>query len=144
MDTPILIFESGVGAVAAGSYGGGWVSGNPASLAASSNVNVVFDLGARWDERPVLHVVATNAGPGTPMAVTLKSSDTTTASAARALRDNVGSALRPIADSVTAVQTTGSYLVRPLGRYLIVNVANGDASNAFSAAAKVVVGAFPC
>lgn len=142
---PIKVFETDLNQVASGSKRGGWVSGSPASLGFGQGVNVIFDLGDDWDQYPLLNVMVSNSGPGTPMTVLLRSNDIPSppAGASRALRDISVSTLRPIADPVSAANVVGAYLVYNAGRYLIVQINNGDAANPLSAISKAVVVALP-
>lgn len=139
---PAKVFETNVAAVVAGLAGlGGWVSGSPASLAASGSVDCIFDLGQDWHQFPTVQVAFVPVAPSTTSTALAVGSDTAAFNGNRPL---VVAASAAAGTGVAAFTTTAqSWLVRPMGRYFVVRVANTDASNAMGAGAKVTITAYP-
>lgn len=142
---PIKIFETDVGAVAAGTANGGWVSGSPANLAASASVNCVFDLGQDWSQFTHVSVAIRSSGTSTGLNnIQASSSDTATLNASRRLKDVSQVNHNSIAGNITTAGGTQQAIVRPMGRYFIVSLTNADATNPQDASAKVTIAAYPC
>lgn len=139
---PMKIFETGVSAVSAGTAAGGWVSGNPASLAASASVTALFDLGQDWNQYSHVVIAINPSGPSSGLTVTgITGSDTSTANTRRPLRGADGAGFGAI--TALSVPTAGGPLagiVHPLGRYMHVTVANADAVNAQGATTSITIG----
>lgn len=140
---PVLLMETGVGQVAAG-YGPGWVSGDPASLAANSSVLLVFDLGEEWTQYGELQILGSQVGPSSSVTYMLRGSNSAApVGVTRALRDLQSTGVTPVSAAISSGQAVGVFRVRPVGRYLIVQFINNDAAAATSPTAKVVLTAYP-
>jgi hypothetical protein len=141
---PVRIFETGVNAVSAGTPGGGWVSGNPASLAASASVTCIFDLGQDWHQFVAVAIGILLSGTSTGFnAVRVSSSDTSTINPARRLKDISQAGINQLNATVTTSEGAHQVNVRPVGRYLFVALTNADATNAQDANARVTIAAYP-
>lgn len=141
---PTFLAETDKNQISAGGSTPGWVGGTTANLAASSQVNIVFDLGQDWDQYSVIAANAFSQAPSVSgLTVLWRSSDTTSlVGVTRALRDMANTTMRPISDTFTTAQAVGSYFLKPMGRYLIAQVTNADATNAQGAGSKVTIAAF--
>lgn len=142
---PIKVFETGVAAVTAGLAGpGGWVSGNPASLALSASVDCLFDLGLDWSQYNKVAVSVLSVAPSSGFSgVQVSSSNTTSFNNSRMLNEVDGATFGQLNAAITTSGLGVTACVKPMGRYLIVRLTNADAANAQGATAKVTVGAFP-
>lgn len=140
---PMKILQTGVSAVAAGTEAGGWVSGNPASLAASASVTALFDLGQDWHQYSHVQVAVAPSGPSSGLTITgITGSDTSTANTRRPLRGADGAGFGAITS--VSVPTAGGPLagiMHPMGRYMHITVANADGANAQGATTAITIGA---
>lgn len=140
---PIKVFESGATAVPAGTPNGGWVSGNPAGMVDGATLDVVFDLGSRWDEYSAGQVTfASAAAGGSFSAIQVYASDTAVANTARRLRSTSDPA---VLSSISGTAPTGNAVsvhTRPMGRFIVVRVTNTATFGAQLASAKIVVAVY--
>ena len=142
---PVLVMETGVAQVAGGAAAG-WVSGNPASLAASASVTCVFDLGPDWDQYVVLNVVFSPVIPSSGASgLQLYGSDTTTQNGARKLASPASGNFATGWYTASAPSSSGSTtaVVRPQGRYVHALMTNADVSNAMGPSTKISLFAYP-
>lgn len=141
---PVLVMGTGVNAVTAGGARAGWVSGTPASLAASGSVNVVFDLGPDWAQYILVQTTVRSESPSSGLdQVRFSGNDVPVLTGTRYLRDMQSSAGTVTWASVTTANAAGTFMVRPMGRYLIVAVHNADASNAQGPTTSITLAAYP-
>jgi len=140
---PLKIFETGVSAVAAGTANGGWVSGNPASLAASANVTALFDLGQDWHQYSHVLVSVLSSAPASGLTLNrITGSDTNTENLKRTLRGADGAGFGAVTNvSVPAAGGALTGIVHPMGRYVFVTVTNADATNAQGATTAITIAA---
>lgn len=141
---PILVMETGVNAVTAGGNTAGWVSGNPASQAATTAITVIFDLGPQWLQYPTLVISLFPSGASSSFeTVTFTGSDTAAANTARRLVQ-FGASTVTSAYLASAPTTGGAVgvMTRPMGRFVTVGFSI-NATNATDANAKVVLAAYP-
>lgn len=123
---------------------GGWVSGNPASLAASATVVSLFDLGQDWSQYTRVQISISPASPSTGFSgVKINSSDNVTLDVTRALNEVDGTAFGSLNASITTASGAQVATVRPLGRFLHVSMTNADATNAMGAGAICIIGVYP-
>lgn len=140
----VQVAETDVAAVTAGGSEFGWVSGSPANLAVNVQAIVIFDLGPLWFRYTV---VALSIRPSTVAADSLKNifilgNDTPAASGGAALRDVCAtSAIRFFASCGNSTEINP--IVRPMGRYVLIGITNGDPLNAQLANAKITLAAYP-
>lgn len=141
---PVLVMETGVNPVPGGTTAG-WVSGNPSGLADGAIANCVFDLGPEWDQYPYVLVALQPVGATSFSAVTVSGSDTPANNYARRLPPGTTSAGVFNTFFATAISASGgvSATVRPIGRYVVVNVTNTAGSGAMGAS-KITLAAYPC
>lgn len=144
---PVIVAETGLRSVVAGNGLPGWVSGNPANLAASASVTCVFDLGADWDQYTELQVSVKCHLPSSGFTkVNVVGSDTPalSGSGVRRCRSSQDSAVGgTLYESVSSAVAALQYNVRPWGRYVSVLLTNGDAVNAAGALSAVAIAAYP-
>lgn len=141
---PTLVMETDVDAVTAGGSTHGWVSGSPASLAASASFIAIFDLGPNWAQYGLVQAVVLPQGPSTGLvAVEFGSPSGTTWQPARRLATAFNSAISTTYQSMPSSTGAQSCTLRPLSRYLLVRGTNGDATNALGATSKITVAAYP-
>lgn len=137
-----LLMETGVGAVVAGAGPAGWVSGNPAGAAASTNVTVVFDMGSNWKKYGLLAlIVLPNTFDWTGFEVS--GSDTVTFNGARRLKDQASVGLAALYVATVSNASGGQQVfLRAMGRYVVARFTTA-AGGAQGAAAKVTLAAYP-
>ena len=141
---PIKVFETDVGAVAAGTPRGGWVSGSPANLAASASVNCIFDLGQDWHQFSSVALAIRSSGTSTGLNnIHASSSDTAALNTARRLKDVSQVSHNSIGGNITTAAGSQQAIVRPMGRYFVVSITNADSTNPQDASAKVTVACYP-
>lgn len=139
----VLFMETDVAAVTAGSTSAGWVSGSIASLAASGTANCIFDLGPTWRDMSLATIAVTPAGPSSGLnAVSISSSNTAAADTTRKLKDVATAGPSAISATITVATGCQQFMVRPMGRFLVVTATNADGVNALGASSKVVVVAY--
>lgn len=141
---PVMMMRAGVSQVAAGGQLAGWVSGNPASMAAAATVDCVFDLGPDWDQYGLVSIVMVSTAPAASYQGVAVSGGNTPAYD-NALRMGFANSAGSGSIYVTNVTTTGggnNVMVRPHGRYVIVKMTN-DAANPQGAGASVSLIAYP-
>lgn len=142
---PVLVMETDANPVPGGA-GPGWVTGSPASMAASATVAVLFDLGADWDQYATVQVTLRPLGPSSGFSgVSFSGRDTPVAAQnlVRSLREVSSSAFAITFASVTTANAAAVAMLRPFGRYVVVMVTNADAANATGAGSRVALAAFP-
>lgn len=142
---PVLVMDAGTNPVPGGAAPG-WVSGTPANLAAAASVACLFDLGPDWDQYATVQLAVRANGPSSGYSsVSASGRDTPVAvmNQSRYLREAGSSGFGILFASLTTANTAGVAVVRPSGRYVVVNLVNADASNAMGAAAGVTLTAFP-
>lgn len=136
--------ESGINPVVAGGRVAGWVSGDPAGLAASATLQVSFDLGPEWDQYVLCALNVFVQGPSSGLAgILLRPSDSLVAVIARASRDAFSTNASPLAAALSAASAVAEYGLRPKGRYVLLSMTNADAVNACGATSKVTLTAYP-
>ena len=143
---PTVVMQSGVDApITPGGKSAGWVSGDPAGLAASGTVLVQFDLGPDWDQYRTAAVVLAPIGPSTGFSAVQAFGGVAPGapSANFRLRDAQATALGTINASVTTTSGAQQLNVRPLGRYLTISITNADVGNAVGATSHVVCAVYP-
>lgn len=142
----VLVMETGVNPVIAGGDRAGWISGDPANLALSATVNCLFDLGPDWQHFPLVQAAINPTPPSTGLgSITLVSSDSAASfTAKRRLGYANAVASGTIFLSLPSASATNTFMVRPMGRYLQVNLTNADAAAAQGALTAVVLTAYPC
>ena len=139
--------ETGANQVAGGAAAG-WVSGNPASLAASASVTCVFDLGPEWDQYVMLSIAFFPVAPSSGAAnLTVYGSDTATHNPARKMSSpatgNNGAAGGWFVASATSSSGSTAGVMRPQGRYVHAVMTNADGSNPMGGPAKITLFAYP-
>lgn len=143
---PTIIMETGVNPVTPGGLVPGWVSGDPAGLAASAQVNAIFDLGPHWDRYGLVAVTVNPAGPSSGFsAVQASGADTPSNYDNRRAMAYAfqGSGQSRMFATFNTVAAAGQVFLRPNGRFFTVNGTNADAANAMGAGAKFTVAAYP-
>ena len=143
---PVVVMETGLNSVEPTSGTPGWVSGNPANLAASASVTCVFNLGTDWDQYTELQVSVKCQAPSSGFTkVSVQGSDTTVlTSGVRRCRSSQDSAIgSTLYESVSSAVGAIQFNVRPWGRYVFVSLTNGDAVNAAGALSAVAIAAYP-
>lgn len=142
---PIIVMKTGVSAVPSGGNVPGWISGDPASLAASASVTAIFDLGPDWQQYTVAAVCVYPVGSSSGFSnVFITSSATTSADNSR--RPNFISSTSyasAFSASLTTANGGSTAHIRPQGRFLTVALTNADAVNPMGAAASVTVTIYP-
>jgi hypothetical protein len=141
---PIFVIETDVNPVAAGGLNPGWISGTPANLADGASADVLFDLGPLWLQYTLLQIVVLSVTATSLSAIQASSSDNTTRVAGRRVRTT--SDTTPFATTFFTVTTSGgaqACFIRPMGRYLFLQVTNTAAGGAQGALAKVTVSGYP-
>ena len=140
---PVLVMETGINQVPGGAQAG-WVSGNPAGLADGAIATVVFDLGPEWDQYPVAGLSVFAVGATSLSAVTVHGSDTTVSNSSRRLTGGFtpSASFSQIFATLNSVNGCQSIVIRPMGRYLIVQMTNTAAGGAMGAS-KVTLAAYP-
>lgn len=137
---PNRTYRTGQNAVAANSSQDGWVSGDPASLAASGTVTALFDLGPNWDNVGLIQVGVTPVAPSSGVTVTVKSSSDTTIDATDQILNHAnGAAIGGAAAVSVTAAAPGSGWFRPMARFLAVVVVNADGVNALGATSFIAV-----
>lgn len=140
---PVLVMEAGIGPVSPGGPDAGWVSGNLANLGPSATVQAVFDLGPDWDQYGLCQLNVLNpTSPHAGLGVQPGGSDTTAYSGSRRL-SHAFSAQSDITYKIVGAAKSEALTMRPVGRYLVVILGNADAAVPISAAARVVLTAYP-
>lgn len=148
---PVKIFVAGQNQVSAGAtLDGGWVSGDVSSLGTSQTATVVFDLGAGWAQYQELnvHLFASGGTPSTFSGFTnfdASGSDTTAYDGTRRIPFlfNSGSNAQFFAAGPLAPASGDFvYRCRPVGRYAVFRVVNGDATNTAGAACRLTLAAY--
>ena len=143
MTIQIQLMHTGQNPVSPGaSYDGGFVSGNPASLADGAQVTAVFDLGNNWDQWPVAQVSISPVGATSFTAIALYGSDTVTLDSARRLRSDATAGFSGLTGTITTSGGAQAALVRPMGRFLFVQATNTAAGGAMGAS-KITVALYP-
>lgn len=141
---PVLAMAAGGVAVAAGGSVAGWVSGNPANLAAGATVDVIFDLGPDWDQYGLFGILMSSKAPATQYTSVQISSgpapvyDDT-------LRVNYANSTGLNAAYITSATTANGAmegLFRSKGRYVGVRFQN-EATNPQGAGASCKLSAWP-
>lgn len=141
---PQLSMAAGVNPVAAGAGPAGWVSGNPAGLAAGAAADVIFDLGADWDQYGVFCLTMSSKGPAAQFA-SVQISSGPVAAYDDASRVNYANSAGLNAAYITSLLTANGAMeasFRARGRYVCVRMAN-EASNAQGAGAVCKLTAYP-
>jgi hypothetical protein len=144
----VMLMETDVLAVAPGGSMPGWVAGTPAGLAALGVVNCMFDLGPNWRDYPILQVVISPVGPSSGFNPVVMSSRDDAVAAANVHRRLGQIAANVVSGNViSAALTTASgsagFMVRPMGRFLVITLTNADALSALGVTAKVTVVGYP-
>lgn len=138
--------ETGVNPVTPGGSVPGWVSGDPAGLAASAQVHAIFDLGPHWERYGLVAVTVNPTVPSSGFsAVQASGADTpSNYDARRALAHafQSGGQSRMFVAFTTGAGA-GQVFLRPNGRFFTVNATNADATNAMGANAKFTLAAYP-
>ena len=139
---PVVVMETDVSPVpASGSTRAGWVSGTIASLAASASFTAIFDLGPDWDQYTLAQVCMFPQGPSSGLAnVQVQGFDTSSLGNGRVCNFAFATTVAII---YSAVASSLTFHVRPVGRYLFIRGVNADAVNAQGATAKITVAAYP-
>lgn len=143
---PTIVAETGVNPVVAFSGQPGWVSGDPAGLAASAQVNAIFDLGPHWDRYGLVAVTVNPAGPSSGFsAVQASGADTPSNYDHRRAMAYAfqGSGQARMFAAFNTASAAGQVFLRPNGRFFTVNGTNADAANAMGANAKFTLAAYP-
>lgn len=140
---PVLVMETGINQVPGGAQAG-WVSGNPAGLADGATATVVFDLGPQWDQYPVIGLSVQPVGATGFSAVQAFGSDTTAVNSARRLTGGFSASGAPSAllASILSADGASSIALRPMGRYVVVQMTNTAAGGAMGAS-KATLAAYP-
>ncbi len=140
---PVQIAETDVNPVVAGGDKFGWVSGNAAGLAPLGTVKVIFDLGPLWYRYPIAAICVNPdvAVPGGLSSVSFTGSDTPVQNSSRRLKDAVSAGLTSMGSGLGQYAQSQCF-VRPVGRYLIIQITNGDTTNA-QATLKITLSAYP-
>lgn len=141
MDNRVVIMETGL--IAPG--GPTWISGNPANLAGNASVNCLFDLGPDWMDYTMLQVVIRSQGPSTGLInITATSRDNPVAAVNgnRYLKEMYNTATSILYASVLTSNAAGCINLRPMGRYLVINMTNGDATNAIGSQAGIAIAGY--
>jgi hypothetical protein len=137
---PTKHFRTDKNAVVAGVVDseGGWVSGSPASLAASGIVVCVFDLGENYRQYPFLVLYMMPVGLSTGLICEAVGSDDTTYATADFRLPIVG-ALATGTAYFTTLTANGqvSAILKTSHRYCLVRVTNTDAVNAVGATSSI-------
>ncbi len=141
---PILVMETGVNQVAGGGSAG-WVSNTPANLGDGLSTNVVFDLGADWDQYPIFSLSVYSNGAVSLSAIALYGSDTAAINVARRLTGAYpnGANLTQFSATQTSAAGAASAMARPCGRYVVVAITNTAGSGAQGPTAKLTLAAYP-
>ena len=136
-----LFMETGLNPVQAGGTSAGWVSGNPAGLPLSTNVNIAFDLGPNWAEYQRLQVnMYLPVGGSLNIQMQPGGSDLPVYDPSRRLpfanqaTDSTGSYIQN-----TSTNTSKTFTLLPFGRFVIFIYSNADAVNATVAGTKVTL-----
>lgn len=145
-DTPLnAVFTSGSNAVTGGADSAGWVSGDIASLAASATVDVIFDLGPKWQHINWVMVSITPVTPSSGLsAVMMSGSDTAAFNATRRLQAVNSLSFGVISAALTSANGSQMLPVKPFGRFFIIRATNADASNAQGATAHATIATYQC
>lgn len=120
------VYQTGQNAVPGGGDYGGWVSGDPSSLAPSAQVDCVFDLGPAWRRINFVGICVSPTGTSSGITCVPSGNDTATYSSARRLNASSANASGGL---VTMTGTAFNWNVKPMGRYLILRITNSDATN---------------
>ena len=133
--------ETGKNQVLAGGNSAGWVSGNPANLPLSTNIQVLFDLGPEWAEYQRLQVnMYLGSGGSANIQMQPGGSDTIAYDSSRRLpfaaasSDSIGAYI-----TNTSTGSSKTFTLLPFGRYIIFIYSNADATLATTADTKVTV-----
>lgn len=143
VNAPTLIMTDRNTPVTAGGATHGYISGTPASLAASATVSVWFDLGPEFDQyQGVVVSIAPSGASSGFSAVSAFGGDKVGISTGRRLNGRYSSTSSTIYASINTSVGQQSFEVRPFGRYFGVQLSNADASNPMDANASVSIAAF--
>lgn len=143
---PVLVMQTGSNPVSGTDPSPGWVSGTPANLAAGATVAVLFDLGAEWDQYATLQLIIRPSGPSTGFAginTSGRDDPVVAQNNLRFLRDISVTSTSIMYSSVTTASAAGAALLKPAGRYVVVQVTNADAANAVGSQAFLTLVAYP-
>lgn len=141
---PIITAETDVNQITGGGDIHGWVSGTPASLAASGTAVVVFDLGPNWMFYGLVQVLITPVAPSSgfnPVQIMCTPNGATNFNRRLGFAYSTGGAV--VFGNFTSASGQVCVVVRPMDRYLVINIPNADAVNAVGATAKVAIAAYP-
>jgi hypothetical protein len=122
------------------------VTGAIASLAASGETQVTFDLGQNYDQYSLVQVIIDPTSPETALnTITIYGTDSVgdILSTGRIL-GVPGAATPSQAKFTNLAPATGAQAVwvRPLGRFIVVDFKNNDATNALGAGAQINFAAY--
>lgn len=139
---PIVVLKTGIAPGTANGPVPAWISGDPANLAAATNVDCIFDLGPNWVQLDEVQISVLPAAPSTGLSnVDATFSDSTTRDPSRrppSVGGSTGWATNFASSMLSANGTTGLTL-RPMGRFLHVNMTNADGASAMGATTAVTV-----
>lgn len=120
----------------------GWVTGDISGLAASTSVDVWFDLGKNWDKYDLVQVANSDISGSSGISISyVRSSDNLTADAADYSLGPAASTGWSSMSSASAANARSGF-VRPMARYMYIRVANADAVNPVGAGAWMAITAY--
>jgi hypothetical protein len=139
---PIVVLKTGVAPGTAGGTVPAWISGDPANLAAATTVDCIFDLGPNWSQLDEVQISLLPTTPSTGFSnVDATFSDSTTRDPSRrppSVGGSTGWATNFAASALSANGPVG-LTMRPMGRFLHVNMTNADGAAALGATSSVTV-----
>ena len=143
LTVPTLIMISGSSqSVAGGQSASGWVSGDIASLAASATAIALFDIGPDWDQYHTITININPVGPSSGLSniqFSGRDDPTLAIDPLRRMGPANSTAGQVYSGAVTTAGGPQQFVVRPVGRFVVVSATNADGANPVGAAAHICV-----